>query len=234
MKIKHLIVSAIATACVCLGGAFAPVVAFADEGVENSANSVEIVSSEEVVEETESVEISANDEVQESVVEESAETELTFDDILNFAGEIMEKEGYEDEWEKALYYIETAATEKKVDAMIILVAAVLALFVLDRVVKLGKWYKKLKTDTTSKDIKDIKTANGQQTSAINSLIDEEEKVATEVKDSIRREKALASATTKQNIAIRCLIRGTNIKQDLKDESFRALNESDDLCDEAKK
>mgnify|MGYP006898656786 CR=1 FL=1 len=73
-----------------------------------------------------------------------------------------------------------------------------------------------------------------QTKAINGLIDEAEKVEVVTTDSVRREKALANALEKQNTAIRCLIRGTNIKQDLKDEAFRSLNESDDSCDEAKK
>ncbi len=172
--------------------------------------------------------------------EESAETpEITFDDILAITGELMKQEGYGNEWEKAMYYIETAATAKKVDLSIFLVAGVLAFLVLDRTVKIIRWYRKKKSDTTSKDLKDIKTASGQQTTAVNALIDEEEKLVGEVhtttaqvKDNTKREKALAEGLEKQNVAIRCLIRGVQIKQDLKDEAFRALNESDELCDKA--
>lgn len=228
-KIKLLVASAIASAFVFLGGVFTPISAFAEEP-ENSVETSEIITSEEVVEETESVENTPNDEVVESVEKEP----LTFDDILSFVGDIAEKEGFGDEWDKALYHLETAASKKKVDLMVVLSAITVALFVGDRLIKVVKWYIKKKNDTTSKDIKDIKTANGQQTSAINGLIDEAEKVEGVAKDSVRREKALANALAKQNVAIRCLIRGTNIKQDLKDEAFRSLNDSDDLCDEAKK
>ena len=78
------------------------------------------------------------------------------------------------------------------------------------------------------------TNGNAQTKAINGLIEEAEVVESVAADGVRREKALANALEKQNVAIRALIRGTNIKQDLKDEAFRSLNESDDLCDEAKK
>lgn len=58
----------LASALLCFGFAVSPVTAFADEveeSVEISVETSEIVSSEEVVEETESVENSANDEVAE-------------------------------------------------------------------------------------------------------------------------------------------------------------------------
>ena len=229
-RMKLLMASAIASAFVFLGGAVAPVVAFAEEGV-NGAETSEIVSVEEVIEETESVENTANDEVVEEATEK---TEVDLDDLLAFVGEIAKKEGYEDEWEKALYYVETAASEKKVEVMIGLSVAIIVMFVVDRFVKIINWAKAKKYDTTSKDLKDIKSSSGAQTDAINGLIDEVNEENVKMADSIKREKALANATQKQNTAIRCLIRGTNIKQDLKDEAFRSLNESDDLCDEAKK
>lgn len=230
-KIKAFLATAIASAFICLSGAFAPVTAFAEESVETPSNSVEIVTSEEVVEETESVEISSNLEVES---DDKEETEITFDDILAFAGTLMEKEGFGDKWEKALYYIETAASEKKVDAMIILLVAVFAFLLLYGGIKLRGWYKKIKTDTTSKDLTDIKKESGQQTKAINSLIDEDEKLVGEVAAASAREKIMTEALEQQNIALRALIRGTQIKQDLKDEAFRALNKSDELCDKAKK
>jgi hypothetical protein len=230
-KIKAFLATAIASAFICLSGAFAPVTAFAEESVETPSNSVEIVTSEEVVEETESVEISSNLEVESN---DKEETEITFDDILNLAGKLAEKEGFKDEWDKTLYYLKTAASEKKVDAMIILLGAVFAFLLLYGVIKLRSWYKKIKTDTTSKDLTDIKKESGQQTKAINSLIDEDEKLVGEVAAASAREKVMTEALEQQNIALRCLIRGTQIKQDLKDESFRALNKSDELCDKAKK
>jgi hypothetical protein len=150
-------------------------------------------------------------------------------------GNIAEKEGFKDEWDKTLYHIQTAASEKKVDTMIVLVALVLAFLTIYAIVKLVKH--KLSNANIRKIVESLTGVedNGNaQTKAINGLIDEAEKVEGVATDSVRREKALANALEKQNIAIRCLIRGTNIKQDLKDEAFRSLNESDDLCDEAKK
>ena len=171
---------------------------------------------------------------EESAPEESAPEEIDFEAILALAGQLMDKAGFKNEWDKALYYIKTAASQKKVDVMLLVQLLFTAVFCGDRCVKIVNWNKKRKTDTTNQDIQDIKDVNEQQTTAINSLIDETEKVSASVEDSKKREKALANALTKQNVAIRGLIRGTNIKQDLKDEAFRALNESDDLCDEAKK
>ena len=231
-KLKFMIVSALATIAVSFGFAFAPVTAFAEESVETPEISVESVTSEEVVEGTESVENSSVLEAESDDKDET--TEITYDDILALAGKLAEKEGFKDEWDKTLYYIETAASEKKVDAMIVLLVAVFAFLLLYGGIKLRGWYKKIKTDTTSKDLTDIKKEGGQQTKAINSLIDEEEKLVGEVAAASAREKVMTEALEQQNIALRCLIRGTQIKQDLKDEAFRALNKSDELCDKAKK
>ena len=237
-KLKLMIVSALAAVAVSFGFAFAPVTVFAEEGAEMPKISIESVTSEEVIEETENVENSAIDKPTESVKEE---TKITLDDILEFAGALAENEGYGDEWEKALYYIETAASEKKVELMIFFVAAVFVFLLVDRTVKVIRWYKKRKADTTATDIAKIKSGitdvekiNNQQTNAINGLIDEEEKLVEKLAQVSVLEKVMSEALEKQNIAIRCLIRGTQIKQDLKDEAFRALNESDDLCDKAKK
>ena len=231
-KIKAFVATVIASAFICLGGAFAPVTAFAEESVETPEISVESVTSEGVVEETESVENSSVLEAESDDKDET--TEITYDDILALAGKLAEKEGFKDEWDKTLYYIETAASEKKVDAMIILLGAVFAFLLLYGGIKLRGWYKKIKTDTTSKDLTDIKKESGRQTKAINGLIGEDEKLVGEVAAASAREKVMTEALEQQNIALRCLIRGTQIKQDLKDEAFRALNKSDELCDKAKK
>ena len=225
-KIKVLVASVLASALVFLGGAFTPLVAFAEEpknGVETSEN----IKDEEVVEETKSVENTPNDEAVE-------DTELTFDELLEMYTDIAESKGFAGKWDKALYYIEHAASQKKVDGAVLGVYIVLAVFVLDRIVKVINYVKTRRNDTTSKDVKDIKTESGQQTKAINGLIDGTEKVEDKVDENIRREKALANAITKQNAAIRGFIRGTRIEQSLKEEALRALNESDESCDEARK
>jgi predicted nucleic acid-binding protein len=229
-KMKLLFASGIASAFVFLCSGFGPVVAFADEAVEGVETS-EIVSVEEVIENEESVENTANDEV---VEETTKETEIDFDDLLAFVGDLAEKEGFKDEWDKAMYYVETAASEKKVEVMIGLSIAVIVLFVTDRIVKIINYLKAKKYDTSKKDLKDILSSSGAQTDAINGLIDETANVGECAKSTETREKKIAEATKKQNTALRCLIRGTNIKQDLKDEALRNLNESDDLCDDAKK
>ena len=225
-RIKIFLAGILAVAFVSASGWLAPVVAFA-EGTENEPTTNESVLDEEVIEKEEIIENTPNDEVVEG-------SELTFNDILNFVGEFEKEQGFEDEWDKALYYVKNAASAKKVEIMTVLNSLMLGVFSVDRFIKIIQWYRKTKNDTTSKDIKDIKTANGQQTNAINDLIDEVEGEKVAVAESIAREKALAEGIEKQNIAIRALIRGTNIKQDLKDEAFRALNDSDDKCDEAKK
>lgn len=228
MSIKYLVAGALASAFLCVGGAVAPVVAFADEAVEG-VETTEIVSVEEVIEETESVEISANDEV----VEDNKE--ITYDDILALMGNIAEKEGFKDEWDKTLFYIQTAASEKKVDTMIVLVSLVLAFLTIYAIVKLVKHkLSKEKIRKIVESLTGVENNGNAQTTAINGLIDETASVGECAKSTESREKKIAEATKKQNTALRCLIRGTNIKQDLKDEALRNLNESDDLCDEAKK
>lgn len=227
-KLKLLIVTAFATLFVAFG--VSPVVAFAEESVETPEISVEIETSEEVIEETESVE---NTPVETPKTEEE-KTKLTYEDILAITGEIMKQEGFENKWDKALYYMETAASEKKVDLMIavgIIIVVLLAVYIGGKIIL---WNIKKKNDTTSSDIKDIKKASGQQTTAINGLIDEGEKLEEVSKDGVKREKDLAKSIALQNTAIRCLIRGTKIEQALKDEAYRALNESDEYCDKAKK
>lgn len=227
-RMKLLFASGIASAFVFLGGAFTPVVAFADEGVEGVETS-EIVSVEEVIEETESVENTASDEVVED------DKEITYDDILALMGNIAEKEGFKDEWDKTLYHIQTAASEKKVDTMIVLVALVFAFLTVYATVKIVKYkLSNAKIRKIVESLTGVENNGNAQTTAINGLIDETASVGECAKSTESREKKIAEATKKQNTAIRCLIRGTNIKQDLKDEAFRSLNESDDLCDEAKK
>lgn len=227
MRIKYLVAGAFASAFLFVGGAVAPVVAFADEGVEGVETS-ETVSVEEVVEEAESVVNSANDEVVE-------DKEITYDDILSLMGNIAEKEGFKDEWDKTLYHIQTAASEKKVDTMIVLVALVLAFLTVYATVKIVKYkLSNAKIRKIVESLTGVENNGNAQTTAINGLIDETANVGECAKSTETREKKIAEATKKQNTALRCLIRGTNIKQDLKDEALRNLNESDDLCDEAKK
>lgn len=223
-KIKLMIVSALAAVALGFGFGFYPVLTSAEEAG-NSVETSEIISSEEVVEETESVENTPNDEAVGGGV-------LTFDELLELYKDIAENAGFTDDWEKAVYYIEKAASAKKVDVMIWVNVAFVVLFVVDRIIKIVRWYIK-KKDTTSDDVAYIKKSSGQQTTAINTLIDEVEGEKVAVNNCVEREKVLAHALEKQNVAIRSLIRGTKIDPNLKDEAYRALNDSDKLCVEAK-
>ena len=240
-KIKKLFISAFAVVALGLGVAFNPVTAFAEDSAVIPEISAEIETSEEVIEDSESVENSENVEVENQPAMPSEDKEITLDDLLDFVGSLAEEDGLGNEWDKAVENLKNAASEKKVDIMTILSACNIGLLSIYILVKLIKGKIAKKNDTTKEDISEIKTASGQQTKAVNGLIEEEEKVVkavtdntASVEDNTKREKALAQGIEKQNVAIRCLIRGTNIKQDLKDEAFRALNESDDLCDIAKK
>ena len=228
-KIKLMIVSALAAVALGFGFGLYPVLTSAEEA-ENSVETSEIISSEEVVEETESVENSGNLEGEEDKV-------LTYDDILAVMGGIAEKEGFKDERDKTLYYLKTAASAKKVDAMILFTAITLAFFVIYAGVK----FVRFKLDTTKKDIKAIcgtldvaKETTGAQTTAINGLIDEVEKLYNDLKTNTKKEEELAMGMEKYVAALRCLIRGTKIDPNLKDEAFRALNEADEHFTAAKK
>lgn len=228
-KIKLMITSALAAVALCFGFAVTPFTTFAQETVDR-VETEENIAIEEVIKEEELAENTQN----EGVVEDK---EITYDDILSLMGDIAEKEGFEDEWEKTLYYLETAASEKKVDAMILLSALVLAFLMIYATVKVIRY----KLNTTKKDIKEISgKINGvegtqtAQTKAINGLIDEEEKIDKDLQVNTEKEKELAMGMEKQAAALRCLIRGTKIDQNLKDEAFRALNEADEHFSAAKK
>lgn len=224
MKIKQIIASAFAVAALGLGIGLNPVTAYAEESAEIPVISSEIETSEEVIEETESVENSSNTE---------ADKEITLEDLLDFVGELAEEEGLGDKWEEAVENMKNAASEKKVDIMVICSACNIGLLALYILVKLCKGKISKKNDTTKSDLADIKTASNLQNKAVNDLIDEEEKIAEELKANTKKEDCIVKAVRRQNVALRCLIRGTQIKQDLKDEALRALNKSEDDLDGAK-
>ena len=166
--------------------------------------------------------------------EETAETgEITLDDILDFAGELADKAGVGDDWAKAVENLKNAASEKKVDIMtgvsvgqVILMAA----YIIGKLCYAA--YQKHK-DTTAKDVKEVKATAGKQTKAVNELIGQAETVASNVAEASERERKLAIAGQEQNAALRCLFRGVNFNQAIKDEALRHLNNSDQHYDEAK-
>lgn len=166
--------------------------------------------------------------------EETAETgEITLDDILEFAGGLAEEAGVGDEWAKAVENLKNAASEKKVDIMTgvsIGQLCLLAAYVIGKLCYAG--WKKHK-DTTAADVKEMKKTTGKHTKAVNDLIGQAETVASNVAEASERERKLADAGLEQNAALRCLFRGVQLRQDIKDEALRHLNNSDKCYDEAK-
>jgi hypothetical protein len=88
-------------------------------------------------------------------------------------------------------------------------------------------------DTLAVDVKEVKTTTSKQTKAVNGLITQAETVANNVEEASEREKKLANAGLEQNAALRCLFRGVQFKQDIKDEALRHLNNSDRSYEEAR-
>ncbi len=154
--------------------------------------------------------------------------------ILDIAEVFAIKADVNDEWTEAVENLKNAASEKKVDLMVFVSCGEILLLLAYIIVKAVNKARKAKTDTTAIDLASIKTASGQQTKAVNALIKEEENVAAGVQDNTNREKNLASAIELQNVALRSLIHGIQLKQDFREEGLKALRESDEHCDNAKK
>lgn len=154
--------------------------------------------------------------------------------ILDIAEVFATKAGVNDEWTEAVENLKNAASEKKVDLMVFASCGEILLLMAYIIVKAVNKAKKAKADTTSADLTSIKTASGQQTKAVNELIKEEANVAAGVLDNTHREKHLALAIELQNVALRSLIHGIQLKQDFREEGLKALRESDEHCDNAKK
>ena len=209
-----------------VGFGISPMVSFAETTTETTTETS-----------TETAPETGDEEVVEDLPTAEEETagkgEITLDDILELAGGLADEAGVGDEWAQAVENLKNAASEKKVDIMTgvsIGQLCLLAAYVIGKLCYAG--WKKHK-DTTAKDVKDMKKSSGQQTQAINGLIDHAENVASNVAEASERERKLAVAGLEQNAALRCLFRGVNFNQSIKDEALRHLNASDQYYDEAK-
>ncbi len=217
--------------------AMAAVLAFVGLGgypIMANAESIEYISLEttaEIGEETdESVSVNNSPEENENTAENG---DITLDNILDFAGELADKAGIGNEWDKAVENLKNAADAKKVDIMTgasVAQIVLLASYIIGKLIYAG--WKKHK-DTTAADVKEMKKTTGKQTKAVNELIGQAETVANNVAVASERERKLAYAGLEQNAALRCLFRGVQLKQDIKEEALRHLNNSDKCYDEAK-
>lgn len=185
-----------------------------------NAESIEYISVETTAETGEKTDESGDVDNSHEENENTAEnSEITLDDG--------------DDWDKAVENIKNAADAKKVDIMTgVSVAQIvlLASYIIGKLIHAG--WKKHK-DTTAADVKEMKKTTGKQTKAVNELIGQAETVANNVAEASERERKLADAGLEQNAALRCLFRGIQLKQDIKEEALRHLNNSDKCYDEAK-
>ncbi len=138
------------------------------------------------------------------------------------------------EWEWVVDCVKNAVDEKKLEVLLAGSIGEAILIILYIAVKLIYAVYKKRKDTSSEDVKKTKKAVGEQTKAVNALIGHTESVANNVAEASAREKQLATAGLEQNEALRCLFRGIQLKESIKDEAMRHLNKSDECYDEAKK
>ena len=100
---------------------------------------------------------------------------------------------------------------------------------------------KKSTATVLSEIQTVEKSSAAQTKAVNAQTEAINALAetdTQVVESVEKENAklnaLAAAQVGTNAAIRCLIRGIGMSGAVKDEAYRALNNSDEICDKAQK
>lgn len=228
----------VAAAAVAFGLTFAPVAVSAEEvsgtlenSTETSENSTDSAMVEEELKTGEAVENSGNE----------TEEEITLDDLLTIVGQIAEKEGV-GEWQETMDNIRLAISSKKLDVVIVVEFIKLGLisaYVLGKVIKgIKKWYQTKKNPSTvEEDVQSIKQSSATQTKAVNEqtkaikeLTQADEHVAEQVEQENEKLKDLASAQVGMNEAIRCIIRGVGMSGAIKEEAYRALNNSNENCD----
>ena len=171
--------------------------------------------------------------------DEKTGEEITRDDLLALAGSVAKEEGPGDEWEQTMEALRLAVSEKKLDVAIVLDVIKLAVIVayvsgktIGKIIKSRK--EKKNPSTIPQDVAEVKTTTRAQTKAVNALIEEEKHVGEAVEKENAKLSALAQAQIGTNTALRCIIRGAQIKTELKDEALRALNNSDESCDAAQR
>lgn len=216
MKLKRTLIVLLCACTFVLCGMFAPFTVRADN----------------VMEET-SVEISA-ESVDESVSMDDGETvcsertdEEKMQAILELVGDICDEAGIGDTWQEKLHQLQNAVDEKKIDLMTglyILQLLVFAVYAVYKVVK-GRIKAKLEKDMP-KNVQEIKTDVGAQTTAVNGLIDEQNKVNENVEKTNCSLQTLAVAGELQNQALRMFISGTQLTTETKESAYRALRKSD--------
>ena len=172
--------------------------------------------------------------------------EITLDDLLVLVGNLAEDEGLGEEWNDWMEQLKLALEDKKIDATLIvnilILSAIIGYLIFKTFGRAVAWIKRKKNPSTvAEDLQGVKKTSiaqteavNKQTKAINALAETDEHMAQTVEKENAKLNALAAAQIEMNSALRTLIRGTNIKAELKDEAYRALNKSNEHCDNAQK
>lgn len=233
MKFKTKIAAAVASVMVIFGVGAATVTAGAETVEETPIVNTEI--GNEIAPETD--ETITNDTLGEETGNGENTGEITLDlsnlsyeDFLAVVDTLAKETGNEDLWAATLESVKKAVDEKQLTLSTVASFVVSALLVVKIV---SDWILKKKEKQhiaqAHTDSETLKT----QSRALNSIMDEEEKISSGMAESLAREKRLAAAGAEQNAALRCLVRGVQLHDTARDEALRHLNNSDKLYDKAK-
>ena len=221
-KFKTKIVAILAGVLVFFGIGISPALASAKSVTELPETNTEIgVETDEIVDNEETLKEEITIDLK----------DISYEKFLEIVSILAEETGNGDLWEDTLASVKKAIDEKQftIAIVLIIIACVAIVFkiILDAVFKFKEKAHILQTEKDSKTIK-------AQTTALNGMIDEEEKIAKNVTESVTREKTLAAAGLEQNAALRCLVRGVQLHDTAREEALRHLNNSDEKYDQAKK
>lgn len=223
MKLKRTLIVLLFACTFSFCGMFAPFTASADNVMEETSVEISVETSVDSSEE-----IASEDNVLDSVTDTTEPTdEEKMQAILELVGDICNEAGIGDTWQEKLHQLQNAVDEKKIDLMTglyILHLLVFAVYAVYKVVK-GRIKAKLEKDMP-KNVQDIKTDVGAQTTAVNGLIDEQNKVNENVEKTNCSLQTLAVAGELQNQALRMFISGTQLTTETKESAYRALRKSD--------
>lgn len=233
MKFKAKLAAAVVSVMVIFGVGAATVTAGAEAVYETPIVSTEIgnetapETDETITDDTLGEETESGENTGEITLDLS---NLTYEDFLAVVDALARETGNEDLWAATLESIKKAVDEKQLTLSVVASFVVSALLVVKIV---SDWILKKKEKQhiaqAHTDSETLKT----QSKALNGIMDEEEKIASGMTESLAREKRLAAAGAEQNAALRCLVRGVQLHDTARDEALRHLNNSDKLYDKAK-
>lgn len=230
MKIKTKLMMAVASIMLIFGASVAPISVGAE--TVDSEPIVSVETSTEIGDVTDDTTTDDNLVVGTEKGEITVDfSELSYEDFLAVIDVLAKETGNEDLWRATLDSVKKAVDEKQLTlatAMIIVVAVLLSVKIIsDWVVKHKEKKHIAQGESTAKNIK-------LQTTALNGMMDEEEKISENVEALRVKSEKLAEAGLEQNAALRCFVRGVQLNDTARDEALRHLNNSDELYEIAKK